>query len=516
MEKISMKKIREILRLKEECGLSNREIGRILQISHPVVGEYLNNFRRSGRTYWETIDLPDTQLLELLNRGCRKESKSLSELRELFPRMAIELKKKGVTLQLLWEEYKSDREIFYRYSRFCYHFQVWSENAKIAAHFEHNPGKEMFVDFAGQKWPIYKPDGAIDFEAEIFVSVLGASLYTFVRAVRSQKKDDWIQANVAALDFFGGVPAGIIPDNLKSGVHKADKYEADINPEYEDFARHYGTVIIPARPYKPKDKSLVENAVKLAYQRIFAPLRHQKFTSLAELNQAIIVALEKFNNRMMKTYSKSRKDLFEKLEKSVLLPMPNEHYELRKFFRLKVHNNYHFYSSEDNHYYSVPYQYRGKQVTVVFSGGFIEVFHDNVRIAIHERNKNSGRYTTDRRHMPPSHQTVSGWSPESFITQAAAIGEDVVRMIREVLCRAAHPAQAYKTCMGILHLKKHYGAYRLNAACLYALVQGIHSYKNIRNILENGKDKQRKIIGLPQSLPHHDNIRGSKYYGGNS
>jgi len=515
MERTSMNKIREILRLSVEHGLKNREIGRVVKISHPVVGDYLRNFRASGRSYTEVSELTDSQLLEIVTRIKKRGNKAREILENLFPKIASELKQKGVTLQLLWQEYSAKNSNHYSYSQFCYHFQSWRESAKIAMHIEHKAGDKMFVDFSGQKWPIFRQDGSLDFEAEIFVAVLGASRYTFVKAARSQKKEDWIRLSTDAVDYFGGVCAAIVPDNLKSAVRKSDRFEPDINQEYADFARHYGTVILPARSYKPKDKALVENAVKLVYRAFFAPMREQKFTSLEELNAAIFQRLANFNDRIMKQYQKSRRQLYEETDLPSLKSLPAQRYEMRQFFSLKVQYNYHIYSSLDGHFYSVPYQYRGKQIRAVFSRLFVEVFYENERIALHQRSSKAGGYTTTESHMPATHQYIAGWSPELFLAKAAKIGSEASLLVAEIFQRANYPQQAFRSCMGILQLGKYYSAERLNNACRYALAANIHTYRQLRNILENNMDRNAREYPIQQGLPLHENIRGSSYYEGN-
>jgi transposase len=377
-------------------------------------------------------------------------------------------------------------------------------------HIEHKAGDKAFVDFAGEKLQIANRLTGEITDVEVFVSILGASQLTYAEAVASQKKHDWIKVNIHALEYFGGVVRAIVPDCLKSAVNKPNPYEPEINPEYEDFARHYGTVILPARPARPKDKALAENAVRLVYSRIYASIRDRIFCSLGELNLAIREELEKHNNKPMQRPKVSRRQIFIESEKTALMPLPSERYEIRGFKKIKAQFNYHVYLSDDMHYYSVPHQYRGHQVKLIYTQSVIEIFHKHKRIAFHKRDRREGKYTTNPNHMPKDHRFVNDWSPERFTRWAANIGENVEAVITHVLGTRKHPEQAYKTCMGILHLSKHYGPDRLNKACRRAASYGLFTYKGIKEILEKNLDDYQ--MDTFQSMPSHTNIRGNKYY----
>jgi len=512
MRSLSMNKIRQLISLSLEKNFKNREIARALKISHPIVGKYLSNFKKSGISCTEIETMTDDALLDILNGGQKKKNNRYNDIAGLFSEISTEMKRKGVTLYLLWQEYKKTRPTLYSYSQFCYYYQLWRASSALSMHIEHKAGDKMFCDFTGHKWTIYNADDTAAFDAEIFISLLGASLLTYAEAAKSQKLPEWIKLNENALHYFGGVPSAIVPDNLKSAVQKSDKYDPDINPEYADFAEHYDTVILPARPYRPKDKALVENAVRLFYSSFMAPLRDRKFYSMVELNIAIKERLEIFNNRTMQGYKKSRRALFEEIERAALKPLAVERYAIREFLKLKVHINYHVFVTKENHYYSVPYQYRGKDVLAVFSGRFIEIFYNNMRIAFHERGINPEKYTTLPEHMHPNHKFVSGWCPEKFISWGKKTGDDVANYISEILTRAKHPEQAYKICLGILSMVKKIGNVRLNNACRRAHAGNSFSYKTIKNILENNLDKSEILIVQPAALPFHQNIRGAAYY----
>jgi transposase len=513
--KATMKKIREILRLKEESKLSLRKISQVMKLSRPVITDYLERCVRHGLTFQRVLNMPDDELEEILRTDIASpnDDERHHALAERFEMMSRELKRVGVTRQLLWEEYRQEHPDGYGYSQFCYHYHNWGTGQELSMHMEHKAGDKMFVDFAGEKLFIVDRITGEIIPVEVFVAILGASQLTYAEATLSQKKQDFIQANVNALDYAGGVPGAIVPDNLKSAVTKADRYEPDINPEYTDFARHYGTTILPARPYKPRDKPLVEGAVKIVYQQIYARLRDRVFHSLGELNAAIREELGCYNNRTMKGYGKSRRELFEEIEKEALRPLPAQRYTHRDFLRVKAQFNYHVYLGPDKHYYSVPFQYRGLMLDVFYSANSVEIYHCNVRIAIHLRNRERYRYTTVPDHMPPHHRFRNDWSAEKFISWAEDIGVDVREVIEIVLSLRQHPEQSYKSCLGILSLAKKYGGERLNRACAKARYLESYSCKTIGNLLENNMECEEVSPGLFDSpLPSHDNIRGSEYY----
>lgn len=514
MRRISMNKIREIIRLDQDCKLGQRAIARALSISRSVVGDYIQKIKSSGLDYKTARELDDDTLLEIVEGTGKVQSARYQVLRGNFEYFTKELKRAGVTLERLWQEYRIEHPDGYGYSQFCYHFQVWRDASDISMHIEHKAGDKVFVDFAGKKLHIVNRDTGKITEVEVFVSILGASQLTYAEATHTQQKHDWIKANINALEYYGGVTAAIVPDCLKSAVTKTNPYEPDINPEYEDFARHYGTVILPARPVHPKDKSLVENAVGLVYSRIYAAIRNRTFYSLRELNKAITEELERHNNKPMQRPKISRNQIFLETEKSELMPLPAERYQIRGFKKIKAQFNYHVYFSDDDHYYSVPYQYRGNKLKLIYTQSVIEIFHKNKRIAFHKRDRGKGKYTTNPDHMPKEHRYVADWSPERFIRWAGDLGENIETVITHVLKIRKHPEQAYKSCMGILHLNKKYGPVRLDKACARANSFGVYSYKRIKEILE--KNLEEYQMDTFQSMPSHDNIRGNKYYAGGS
>ena len=508
---INMNKIREIIRL-DELSFAQRKISRALNVSRPVVAQYLQDFKATGLNYSDIKDMGDDKLADIFFKK-KTKSKRYQALSEQFSYIAQELKRTGVTLYLLWEEYRREHPDGYSYSQFCYHFQIWRNHSPLTMHIEHKAGDKMFVDFTGQHMWFHDQEKQRWQKTEIFVAILGASQYTYVEAALSQKKEDWLRINDNALWFFGGVPAAIVPDCLRSGVANPDRYEPDINPDYADFAKHYDTAILPARPNEPRDKALVENAVNLVYQRVFAPLRNDTFDSLSELNQAIRVKVDEHNCKSFEGVDFSRRKLFEQIEFDVMKPLPLRRYEMKKFLKLKVQCNYHVEIREDRHYYSVPWKYSGKRVKVIYTATTVEIYHQNIRIAFHKRDRKNNQYTTIKEHMPPNHRFYAEWSPQRLINWGASIGPNTKDMIEGVLKSRKHPEQAFKVCLGLLNLTKRYGDYRLERACERALQFNHYSYKFVKNVLEKNLDKVQDEEDMQQTLPIHKNIRGKNYYG---
>jgi transposase len=510
MRRISMDKLREIIRLKEHAHLSERAISRALTVSRPIVKQYIHEVDRAGLDYAAIQNMDDDTLLEILQGGGKSQSKRYEVLRTQFDTLAKELKRPGVTLQRLWQEYRHTHPDGYSYSQFCFHFQLWRNSSELTMHMTHKAGDKMFVDFTGKKLAVVDRQTGEIKEVEVFVAVLGASQLTYVEAVPSQKKEDWIKVNRNTFHYFGGVPQAVVPDCLKSAVLSGNKYEPDINPEYADFARHYQTTILPARPRHPKDKALVEGAVKIVYAWIFAALRDRIFHSLEELNRAIGEELQKYNAKPMQKLKVSRQQLFDEIERDTLKPLPRQMYVIRHFKTLKAQFNYHVYLSEDKHYYSVPYRYRAKQLQVIYTDAVVELFSKGKRIAFHKRDRKPNGYSTAGEHMPSHHRFVSDWNPERLINWAKNIGEHVQIVVEHILARAQHPEQGYKTCLGILNLAKKFGKDRLNKACKRAVNFQHFSYKGIKNILDNRLEACQ--LDCFEQLPEHKNIRGNNYY----
>ena len=510
--RIQVRQIRKLLALTYESKLGLRDVARLTGVSKTTISEYLVRFRRTGISYEESLKLTDTELLWLFETKKREESEQYTELTSLFPEYAKRLKQRGMTKQLLWEEYRKAYPDGYRYSQFCHHFGVFLESGEVTMRQPHEPGDMAYLDYAGERFPYY-PNGEERY-AEVYVAVLGASELAYVEASESQKQEEFVRSTERALRYFGGVPRALVPDNLKAAVLKASKYEPEINPLFDDFAEYYRTTILPARAYKPKDKSLAENTVKLTYQRIFAPLYGRKFHSLAELNHAIAELLEAHNSRKLSKLQISRRQLFEEIEREALKTLPSESYPMKSFESHKVAPNYHIILSEDKHYYSVPWQLKGERVKVIFDERNVAVYHDNVRVAQHRRSRKKGQYTTKSEHMPKHHQFFDSWSAEKFTSWAQSIGEETFQVVTRLLEQKQHEQQAYKSCLGVLNLAQEVGSERLNWACRRALNYSRISYRDVRGYLDEILRHEKTDESDSQVLlfTQHKNLRDSAMY----
>ena len=509
--RIGMKALRHVIELHEKTDFSNRQISTAAGVSRPAVAAYIAAYSRSGLSWDEFSKLTDTEAIERLSAPKDEKDKRHAAALAFFPYMLTELPKVGVTREVLWNEYLKKHPDGYEYSQFCYHFRTWFRaETEVTLTIEHKAGDRMFVDFSGAKRR-YR-EGGVEREAEIFVAVLGASQYTYVEAVRSQKKEDFIIANRNALDYFGGVPASIMPDCLKSAVSKADKYESEINPEYAEFARHHGTVIFPARPYSPRDKALVEGAVNIMYTRILAPVRDQEFDSLEALNEAMWKLLDKHNAKRFQRLPCSRLELFESIDKPALKPLPAIKYEYITFKPATVGLNYHIELREDGRFYSVPYAYAHKQVTVAYTIRTVEIYYDNQRIAFHKRVFVPG-YSTAAEHRPAHHRFYLDWTPERIISWAGDVSIHTKSLVTTILERATYPDQAYRSCIGIINLSKKYPIERLDRAARMATAEGACSYQAVKKILEKERDLVAAADDKKQRvLPFHENLRGQAAY----
>lgn len=511
-KRIKMNKIREIIRMHEELHLSGKKISKALGVSRPVVSDYISGMKISGLVYADIANMPDDELFNTIRKKGKKENQKYYLLESEFEHITKELKRTGVTLGLLHEEYSARTKNPYSYSQFCYHYQKWIAQSEVSMHIEHKAGDKMFIDFTGLKMQITNCITGELTDVEIFVAVLGASSLYFVEALMSQKKEELIKATENAFHYFGGVTEAVVPDCLKSAVTKTHRYEPDINRAYIDFARHYGTFIFPARPGKPKDKALVENAVKNIYTHIFAKLRDRVFFSIEDLNTAILEMLEIFNNRPMQRTKISRRELFNQTEKNCLKALPNEKYEIKTFQSVKVQFNYHVYLKEDMHYYSVPYRFAYRPIELFYTGSAVEIYENNVRIAFHKRNRRANDYTSLEEHMPEHHKWIAKWNPERFKKWAKNIGPEVHALIEQVLNRRQYVEQTYKTCLGILNLPNNYPKERFIKACSKAVEYGCYTCKKVENILKNNMENTADEANLFETLSGHENIRGSEYY----
>lgn len=510
-QRINMRKIREILRL-HEAALSQRQISKALRVSRPVVADYLAKFRKVGLKSTDIAGQADSDLRRLFT-GERPPSERREGVQALFEEIARELRRRGVTLELLWQEYVANSlKHHYSYSAFCKLYRQWSKDSELDMHMAHAAGDKTFVDFTGARLALTNLITGEMTDVEVFVAILGASQLTYVEATMSQKKEDFIKANANAFAYFGGVTKAIVPDCLKSAVTNGNKYEPEINQEFADFSLHYDTVVLPARPRHPKDKALAENAVKLTYQRIFAPMRDEVFSNLKELNARIRELLDKHNDTPMQKLKVSRRQLFAEIEKDHLKPLPKDAYESRKFAVATAQMNYHVHFKEDSHYYSVPFRLRGQQIRIIYTDSVVEIFHDNRRVALHSRNRKANSYTTNKEHMPSHHRFVAEWNPERILSWAQEKGEHVGALCLQIMKRCQHAEQGFKSSIGVISLSKKYGSSRVNAACQRALRFSMYSYKSVKNILENGLDSVPLEEPLFATLPAHENVRGKDYY----
>lgn len=512
---IDMSKLRKVIKL-YVGGKSKVFISTYLGLSRNTVKKYIKQFNGLKVTFEELDRLSDLDLDELFNLPQENElSPKMRDLERFFPRVEKELKKTGKTLKILWEDYKIKYPDGFQRTQFTVYYNRWSKriNAKASMHMSHKAGDKMFVDYAGKTLEIIDRESGEVIEVEFFVAILGASQLTYAEASMSQKKEDFVESVENALLFFGGVPQAIVPDNLKSAVTKSHRYEPTINETFLDFAEHYGTTILPARSYKPKDKALVEGAVKILYTRIYSVLKDQQFFSLKSLNSAIKTLLEKHNTSNLTGKPYSRIELFEELERAELKELPVERFEIRKQAIVTVMNNGHILLSEDRHYYSVPYIYIRKKVKVLYTEKAVEIYAGYNRIAVHPRIKSPHNYSTIKDHLATTHQFMTEWNADRFISWAESIDSNVKLLIIEILNKKQHVEQSYKSCIGVLSLAKKVGNERLSKACEMALDYRIYNYKIVENILEKGLDNLiENNENQDETLPSHPNIRGNTYY----
>jgi len=502
-----MKKLREILRLKLESKLSIRAITQILKLSIGAVQKVVSRAKALKLTWDKVESLDELELMALFYPAKTSTPTTLFELPD-WSEVHKELSRKGVTKQLLWEEYaEANPNNHYSYSRYCRRYKKWLLKQKRSMRQVHKAGEKLFVDYAGQTMPIVnQATGEVDF-AEIFVAVLGASNYVFAEATRSQKLIDWIGSHVRAFEFFGGVSELIIPDNLKSATNKACRYEPELNASYQQLAEHYSTVVIPARPRKPQDKSKAEIGVQIIERWILAKLRHHTFFSLSELNLCIQSLLEEVNEKPYQKLKGTRKEWFESIDKPALSPLPKYPYEYTEIKQVKVNIDYHV--QFDDHCYSVPHQLVGERIETHAKANIVAFYFQGKSVSSHVRKYYPGMTTTPE-HMPESHQKHLQWTPERLMNWAQSIGDEVLQWVKSLLAQKEHPEQAYRVCLGLLNLSKAFDEGRLNNACLVANQEKLYQLKQVKNILQSNLDTlvktdQKQLPLLPQD---HENIRG--------
>ena len=487
-ERVSMRRVREILRLKHECGATDRAIARSLGIARSTVAVTLDRLA-AAELHWPLPASLSERVLEAMlyagpgtQRGLRRKAEPD------WTHVHHELRRPGVTLMLLWEEYRQAAPDGYGYSRWCELYRGWEGRLSPTMRQAHPAGERLFVDYAGQTVELFDGRTGEIRQAQVFVAVMGASSYTYAEASWTQTLPDWIGSHVRALAFIGGVPAQLVPDNPKVGVTRANWYEPGLNRTYLDLATHYGTAILPARPRRPRDKAKVEVGVLVVERWILARLRNRRFFSLGELNQAIAELVVDLNARPMRRLGVSRRDLFLELDSPALKALPAEPYEYAEWRVRRVASDYHV--DIDGHYYSVPYRLIREQLDARITAHTIELFRKGERVAVHLRGAGRGRHTTIAEHMPSSHRRYAEWTIERIGREAAAIGPSTAKLAELILESRPHPEQGYRACLGILRLGRQYGAGRLEAACDRGLDIGARSYGSIQSILKHGLDKQ--------------------------
>ena len=507
-ERLTMRKIREILRLKYEAGLSNRTIAGACNISNSTVGEYLRRAEKAGIS-WPLGDLSEEDLFKQLFGEPipipEMKTKPLPDWEEVNK----ELRKKGVTLQLVWMEYIEKHPDGYKHSQFGEYYRRWKkEHSEPRMRSVHVGGERMQVDYAGVRIHVIDTETGEVFMAPVFVAVLPASNYTYVEAQSGENQCNWNNGHVRAFAFFGGAVRIVVPDNLKTGVSKPDYYEPNINMAYQELAEHYHVAVLPARVRKPRDKGKVENAVQNVERWVLAPLRNRTFFSLAEANRAIREKLDGFNNKMMLAVGRTRRQEFEEIDQPTLRPLPEKPYEYA--FRKKARVNIDYHVEFEKHFYSVPHALIHQEVDLRVTEHLVQVFHKGKDVAVHPRSSKAGGYTTLREHMPPNHQFMDKINANQLLSWAENIGPQTHDLIHATLKSRLFPEQAFRSCLGILNLAKRCSSSQMELACQAVLQTKSFSYKAVKDELE-WLLKQAPIL-VSETLPTHDNIRGHEYY----
>ena len=508
-ERTPMRKIREILRLKWSAQLSNRAIATSCAIARSTVAECLERAATVGLSWPLPDGLDDTALEQRLYPPV-----VCSDAVRLVPDWSLvqkEMKRKGTTLALLWDEYKADRPEGYQYSQYCKLYRDFLGRVDCCMRQNYVAGEKLFVDYSGQTVPLTNPETGEVKPVQVFVAVMGASSYAYAEATMTQSLPDWLASHVRAFRFFGGLPAIVVPDNLRSAVSKPCRYEPELNPSYAELSDHYHLAVIPARVRKPKDKAKAEAGVQLVQRWILAVLRHRTFFSLDEINEAIPRLLTQLNAKPFKKVSGSRESLFAELDQPALTPLPLIHYQYAEWRRVRLGMNYHV--QLDEHFYSAPHHLCKEKLDARLTAHSVELFHKNRRIASHSRSFKRG-YTTVSEHMPKSHREYAEWTPERLVNWAAQTGEATAQLVDGILTGLVHPQQGFNSCLGIISLSKKYGSDRTEAASKRALAIGGISYKSMKSILANGFDAKSLPEAPPSVTPSvtHQNIRGGEYY----
>ena len=503
-----MELVREVFRLKWEENRTNRFVGQALHISKSTVATYLARANRGKINTLEQLkSLSDEELKKVIFPDKFVDKEDTVD----WAKVHVELKRKNMTLMLLWQEELEKNPSLFNYSQFCFLYSLWRKEGKIAMKQEYKAGERGFIDYAGTTVPVTNHrTGEVDY-AQIFVMSLGGTHYTYIEATWTQGVRDFLSSHIRAFEFFGGVPEILVPDNLKSAVTMASRYEPTLNRSYRELAGHYGTVIVPARVRRPKDKAIVENAVLHISRQILAKIRDRKFFTLGELNQSLWELLEQYNNRKLQGLEESRRSLFEKVEKSALRPLPRQRCDIAEWKKAKANIDYHIVL--DKNFYSVPYKFRRKELTVRYTPSNVEIFCENKRIAVHRRLIGMKKSSTSKEHMPVGHKAYAEWSPSRIINWAKKTGPCCGEICKKIMEQREHPELGYRSCLGVINLGKKYSSERLENACRRALEIGGVSFQSIKSILTKGLDN--RVIEQSDSIfkeIKHENIRGSNYY----
>jgi transposase len=503
-----MRRIKEALRLHLQAGLSYDEVGRALKISKSSAGKYVSLARAAGVDCELAHRLSDDELEARLFRP--PVPRSSHQLAPDFALVHQELKRAGVTLQLLWEEYARDNALAYKYTSFCIKYRAFAQSLKRSMRQVHIAGEKLFVDYSGDTVPLIDAATGEITAAQIFVATLGASNYTYACATARQTTADWIGAQVRALEFFGGTPRLIVPDQTRSLIKYPDSYDPEPNRTYEEFAEHYGCALLAARPAHPRDKPKVEAAVLLVQRWILARLRNRRFFSLGELNRAIAELLVELNQRPFKKLPGCRASAFKELDAPALKPLPATRYEISRWKSAKVNIDYHV--EFDAHYYSVPHRLVGTAVELRVTDTLVEAFQANQRVACHALSHKRGGHTTLPEHMPASHRAHLEWTPAKLIDWGRRIGGSTTAVVTWQLEHRPHPEQGYRACLGLKRLAREYTPARLEAACARALAIRSPNLRSVTSILKRGLDRQQSLLPAATALPEHENVRGPDYY----
>lgn len=505
--RVTMHKIREILRLLDE-GLSRRQISDALAIPRTTVGEYATRAKLASLS-WPLPDDLDDDALQAKLFATPPPSGTARPVPE-WAVVHLELRRKGMTLMLSWHEYRAEHPDGYAYTQFCEHYRRFCGTLNPTMRLTHVMGEKMFIDFSGVTVPLWH-HGAVAGHAEVFVAALGGSSLLYVEALPSQELIHFIGAHTRAFDYYGGVPALLVPDNLKSAVTTPDRYEPLPNATYLEMASHYGTAILPTRVRKPRDKAKVEVGVQVVERWILAPLRHERFESVDEVNLAIAPLLERVNERPMRGLNESRRALFERLERKELRAMPANRYEFATWRQAKVAIDYHVEVRSDRHFYSVPSRLVGAHVDLRLGEKTVAIFHRHQLVASHVRCRQPG-FSTDPAHMPESHRRYAQWTPQRITNWAEKTGPATAQLTTNIMRERPHPEQGFRSCLGIIRLEKTFGATRLEAASARALALHSHSFKTVQSILKKNLDARPLRVEPLRPYSVHDNVRGANYY----